>query len=122
MGIEANLGYGGDTAAYGLDTVALDLSKSTGTPSLDNQVVGAFANNDYFLGLFGLGAEPTNITNFTDAYPSFLAILKNQSLIPSLSWAYTAGAHYRKWSRLMQPLWARILGQDDRCGMLIPPS
>lgn len=96
MGIEANLGYGGDAAAYGLDTVAFDLSGDTGTPSLDNQVVGAFASNDYFLGLFGLRSEPTNFTNFTSPHPSFLANLKNQGLIPSLSWGYTAGAHYRK--------------------------
>ena len=100
MGIEANLGYGDDTAAYGLDTLGLDLSNATGAPSLDTQIVATFANNDYYLGLFGLSDQPTNFTNFTTPHPSFLASLRSQNIIPSLSWGYTAGAHYRKSSHL----------------------
>lgn len=50
---------------------------------------------DFFLGMFGLGPRPTNYTNSDNPQPSFLWSLKNQSLIPSLSWGYTAGAPYR---------------------------
>lgn len=46
-------------------------------------------------GLIGLNPRPTNFTNFTDPVPSFLSTLKNRSMIPSLSWAYTAGNQYR---------------------------
>ena len=37
---------------------------------------------------------PFNFTNLNDPQPSMLSSLYNQSLIPSRSWAYTAGAHY----------------------------
>ena len=95
MEIESNLGYN-NTAAYGLDTVGLGLSNSTGGPSLCSQVVGALATYDFYVGLFGLGQQPTNFTNFTTPHPSFLTTLKAQNLIPSLSWGYNAGAHYRE--------------------------
>lgn len=96
MDVEVDLGYGDDAAAYGFDTVGIDLNNATGAPTLDEQIVGVFENNDFYLGLFGLSREPTNFTNFTTPHPSFLASLKNRSMIPSLSWGYTAGAHYRE--------------------------
>jgi hypothetical protein len=46
------------------------------------------------LGVLGLGPKPTNFTNFNYPQPSFFWSLRNQSLIPSLTWAYTAGAPY----------------------------
>ena len=95
LGLEQNLGYF-DTATYGLDTVALGFDNSMGGPTLDSQVVSALANDDYYVGVFGLGPQGTNISNFTDPHPSFLMAMHNESLIPSLSWAYTAGAQYRK--------------------------
>lgn len=54
------------------------------------------ATNAYYMGMFGLGDQPTNITNLTNPHPSFLTTMKSSNLIPSLSWAYTAGAPYRK--------------------------
>lgn len=95
MRLELNLGYN-DTAAYGLETVGLGLSNVSGGPSLDSQVVAAFANDDYYVGMFGIGQQPTNFTSFDNPHPSFLTSLKNEGLIPSLSWAYTAGARYRE--------------------------
>lgn len=47
-------------------------------------------------GLFGLGPKPTNFTDFNEPQPSFMWTLRKQSIIPSLSYAYSAGAVYRK--------------------------
>jgi hypothetical protein len=70
-------------------------------PSLDNQIIAGIATNDYWLGYIGLSPISFNFssqddaTSMRDPQPSFLSNLKNQSLIPSLSWGYTAGASYR---------------------------
>ena len=97
--IDFNLGFEDGVGTYGLDTVALDFSGSNGPPSgptLSSQMVTAIATNDYYIGLFGLSDHGTNLTNSTDPHPSFLSTLMTESLIPSRSWAYTAGASYRK--------------------------
>ena len=104
-GLETNLGYDAP-ASYGLDTVALGVSNDTGGPDLPGQVVGSLVTHLFYTGLFGLRDQPTNFTasqdsnNLTDTvpYPSFLSTLRNQSLIPSLSWAYTAGAAYSEYT------------------------
>lgn len=95
MGLERNLGYN-DTAAFGLETVALGLTNSTDRSPLKSQVVAAFDTDDYYMGLFGLGQQPTHFSNFTTSYSTTLTTLKSQQLIPSLTWGYTAGAYYRK--------------------------
>lgn len=82
--------------SYGLDTIALGFDNSTGGATLNSQVISALETDDYYMGVFGLGHQGTNISNFTDPLPSFLTIMRNESLIPSLSWAYTAGAWYRE--------------------------
>lgn len=48
------------------------------------------------LGVLGLGPKPTNFSDFNDPQPSFMHSLRNQSLIPSLSCGYYAGASYDK--------------------------
>lgn len=101
LGLELNLNYG-DTGAYGLDTVALGYSDSIGGPPLDSQVVVGMEAYSYYIGMFGLGPQPTNLTDFSKPYPSFLSTLKSRNMIPSLSWGYTAGAHYRE--SILQPL------------------
>ena len=96
-----NLGYDA-SASYGLDIVALGLSKATGGPTLQSQVVAGLNNNLFYTGFFGLSNQPSNFTASSDSsnltgtipYTSFLATMKSQNLIPSLSWAYTAGARY----------------------------
>ena len=102
LGLEANLGYN-DPGSYGLDTVALGMSNASGGPTLQDQVVAGLVTYDFYTGLFGLGDQPVNLTasqdyrNLSDTVPrpSFLTTMKTQNLIPSLSWAYTAGAIYR---------------------------
>ena len=96
LGLESNLGYDGLSATYGLDTVALGFSKTSGGPVLHSQVVAGLATDDYYLGIFGLGDQGTNLTNLTEPRPSSLTTMKSKNQIPSLSWAYTAGAPYRK--------------------------
>ena len=83
-------------ASYGLDTMALGFDKSVGGLTLSSQVIASFTTDDYYMGVFGLGHQGTNITNFNNPLPSFLTTMRNESLIPSLSWAYTAGARYRE--------------------------
>ena len=95
LGLETNLGYN-ETAPYGFDTVVLGFDNSTGGPKIDSQVISALETDTYYLGVFGLGHQGTNISNFTDPRPSFLTAMRNERLIPSLSWAYTAGAPYRE--------------------------
>ena len=90
-----NLGYN-DSAAYAFETFALGISDSVGCPPLKNQVVAAYANDDYYVGMFGLNPQPVNFTNLTDPSPSLLTTLRSKDVIPSLSWGYTAGARYRE--------------------------
>lgn len=79
---------------YGFDNVALGWQGSGG-PTLKNQTVAGIATKDYFMGLFGISPRPSNFTNFNHPIPSYVQNLRNQSLIPSTSWAYTAGNPYR---------------------------
>ncbi|KAG6991095.1 hypothetical protein G7Y79_00057g090770 [Physcia stellaris] len=95
LGLDANLGYGDLSALYGLDTIQLGFSDSIGGPRLDSQILSALAPEHYFVGLFGLNHQATNLSNFSIPHPSALTTLKENSLIPSLSWGYTAGAQYR---------------------------
>lgn len=103
LGVEVNLGYD-FPGEYGLDTVALGSSNYTDGPTLSSQIVAGLEAYDYNTGMFGLSDQPVNLTTSTDSdnlthttsHPSFLATLKALNLIPSLSWAYTAGAPYRE--------------------------
>ena len=97
LGLEADVGYDALIATYGEDTVALGFTNSNGGPKIDSQIVANIETDYYYMGIFGLGNQGTNFTNFTDPHPSFLAAMKAKNLIPSLSWAYTAGAPYRKY-------------------------
>ena len=67
------------------------------------------ATKAYYLGQFGLGPKATNFTDFETPSPSYLWSLKNQTLIPSLSWGYTAGAAYR----LKKVVGSLVLGGYD---------
>lgn len=56
-------------------------------------------------GIFGLNSQPVNFStlgNFSS--PSFFTTLRDQTLIPSLSWSYTAGAIYR-----LKKLYAQLI-------------
>lgn len=90
---ESQLGLEGN-AYYGWDTVMLGLPGSN-MPSVRNQTIAGLGTNDFWLGSLGLSAVPFNFTNLNDPQPSLLGTLYNQSIVPSLSWAYSAGAQYQ---------------------------
>jgi hypothetical protein len=48
-------------------------------------------------GIFGLNNQPVNFSTLGNhSSLSFITTLKDNGVIPSLSWSYTAGAKYRK--------------------------
>jgi hypothetical protein len=92
LNLESELGYNG-TGEFGFDKIAL--AGSSGGPILENQTVAGIATEDFYLGLFGLNPRPSSFASRNNAIPSYLQNLKDQSLIPSISWSYTAGNQYR---------------------------
>ena len=83
-----------DTGDFGYDSMGVG-SAGDASGDVENQVIAALATNDYDVGLLGVNDNPTNFTAFDDPRPSYLSTLKKQSKIPSLSYAYSAGAQYR---------------------------
>lgn len=94
LGLESNLGFIGNNGQFGYDMVRLGW-QGGGGPSLDEQILAEIATKQFFLGVFGLNPRPTNFSNFSDPSPSYMSNLKEKSLIPSLSWSYSAGNQYR---------------------------
>lgn len=83
-------------AQFGNDTLTLGVAGNTG-PSLTNQVIFGIADDrKYYLGLLGLSQVSTSLSRGEQGQPSFITSLKDQNIIPSLSFAYTAGAQYRE--------------------------
>lgn len=76
------------SAQYGLDTVGLGVEATTGL-TLNQNVVAGVLTEPFYLGQIGLKPSNTTIVNGTS---SFMAQLKSEKLIPSLSYGYTAGA------------------------------
>lgn len=91
--VESDIGLSGN-AYYGFDTVNLGLPGS-GLPTVQNQVIAGIGTNDFWLGSLGLSPYSFNFSDFSEPQPSLLSTLFNKSLIPSLSWSYTAGAVYK---------------------------
>jgi hypothetical protein len=92
--VESQLGLSSVAAQYGLDTVSLAW-QGQGGPSLTDQLVAGFTAKDFYLGVLPLNSQPINTTDQNHPIPSVLGTLKNKTQVPSLSWAYTAGAPYR---------------------------
>lgn len=89
--LDNNLGYSG-AGYYGYDTVVLG---GQGGLSLIQQAVAGIATKEFYLGLFGLSPQATTLPDATRALPDFIFQLNASSVIPSLSWSYTAGNQYR---------------------------
>lgn len=89
---ESLLGYHGN-AFFGFDNITLGWQGS-GLPTLSHQIIAGIGTNDFYLGSLGLSPLPANFTTFNEPRSSMLETLRNQSFIPSSSWAYTAGAFY----------------------------
>jgi hypothetical protein len=90
--IEQNLGYSGNSR-FGYDYVRLP-GAQTALPAV-NSTIGGFAVDDFHLGLLGLNPRSTNFSTDGSGSPSYMGSLRQQNLIPSTSFGYTAGASYR---------------------------
>jgi hypothetical protein len=97
LNLESNLEYGNDTTHngnYGYAVVGLGAS-SPDTPQLLSQIVAGITTIDYPIGYFGLSTVPINFGQ--EGIDTFMTVFsQGNSTIPSKSYAYTAGAHYRK--------------------------
>lgn len=65
-----------------------------GLPSVPHQVIAGLNTTNYWLGSLGLSPFAFNFTSIADPLPSLLSTLRDEGHIPSISWAYTAGAYY----------------------------
>lgn len=114
LGLEQNLGrnesglYGTDTVSLGMDnatgvptdTLSMGMNSTSGGPTLQSQIVTGIETSHYWDGIFGLSRQPVYLSNLTSPRDSFLTNLRKMNLIPSLSWAYTAGAPYSECIRI----------------------
>ena len=112
LGAEQNLGST-SSGRYGNDTVGLGIQGSGG-PVQPDQIVAAFSTDDFYLGFIGVNPASTTLQQ-EQQHASYLTTLKNQSMIPSLSFGYTAGNQYR----LKQVLGSLTLGGVDS-GRFVP--
>ena len=86
------------SAYFGVDRVGLGSDASAGL-NLSSSLIAGVSTETFYLGILGL--KPQSITDISTstAYASpatLMEQLKNQNLIPSLSYGYTAGAIYSK--------------------------
>ncbi|KAL9611566.1 MAG: hypothetical protein Q9167_003785 [Letrouitia subvulpina] len=95
---------------FGNETLGLGLPGS-GAPTLEKQIVAGIGNQAFYLGMFGINPKRTNYTGIEEeGQASIMTSLKDQNLIPSISWGYTAGAQYR----LKKVLGSLTLGGYDQ--------
>ena len=80
---------------FGNDTLGLGIQGSGG-PTLQNQIIGAYASDELYIGMFGLNPASTNFSDTDKDQPSYMSTLKDKNMIPSLSFGYTAGNQYRE--------------------------
>ncbi|KAK0279021.1 hypothetical protein LTR35_008756 [Friedmanniomyces endolithicus] len=116
LGDAQNLYGDVNTGLYGLDTVALgDGARGGYGVPLQKQTVAGMDQQDFWLGTLGLGTSSANFSS--DTVPSLMVALKNQSMIPSLSYGYTAGRSYAR-PRLPGSL---IIGGYDQAHLSFTP-
>jgi hypothetical protein len=97
LGVEENLLGRQVFGEFGYDSMTLGYTGGGG-PTVQRSVIAGIADTHFtWLGALGLNPRPVNFTSMPGAsQPSLVQTLKNQGDIKSLSWAYTAGAHYSK--------------------------
>lgn len=98
LGVEQNLNYTDSNAGdYGYDRLGLGFPGSGG-PTLENQTIAGIVTKQWHLGVLGLNPEPINLTDYNHQNQSLLSSLRTAGAIPSLSYGYTAGAFYRRFT------------------------
>ncbi|EKD17431.1 uncharacterized protein L3040_005033 [Drepanopeziza brunnea f. sp. 'multigermtubi'] len=96
LGASQQLGNNG-VGLYGLDTLTFGGSGVT----ISSAIIGAFNGTgpihgaSYLLGFFGVGIIPGAFNNIAPL-SAVSALVEEVGAIPSYSWGYTAGAHYRQ--------------------------
>ncbi|KAK8252635.1 peptidase aspartic [Phyllosticta capitalensis] len=91
--VEPQLGIGTDARArFGTDKLGLSWPQN-GLPTLNKSVVGGIAVNDFYIGAFGLAPYDQFFESFNTDAKSTLTTVVDESMIPSRSWSYTAGAY-----------------------------
>lgn len=95
--VENNLGVDQNKIAgdYGYDTLGIQAA-GIGGIVLDHQLLAGVQTTEFFVGSIGLAARTSNFNGKNQNQTSLLTSLRDQKLIPSLSYGYTAGASYRK--------------------------
>ncbi|OMP86931.1 hypothetical protein BK809_0000607 [Diplodia seriata] len=92
--LEKDLGYAPlSRGYYGYDTIQLGFSQQTTAMRVNHSQVVAYAEPDYWLGYLGMSSA--QMTLVKDEVPSLLQVLNDTGKIPSQSYGYTAGSHYR---------------------------
>lgn len=94
--------YSNISGEYYTDIVGLGDEPSAPTTLQLKEAISAILSKKLFMGYFGLGRGSNNLNN--QQMLDFLSYLPNITdspipAIPSLSYGYTAGANYRKWSQ-----------------------
>lgn len=92
--LEQSLNYSAE-GLFGYDKVALGPAAKSSSLSLDHQVVSGIAEWTYDLGFIPLGIPEQSFSSLSQSIDPLMLQLRNQSKIPSVSFAYTAGAKYR---------------------------
>jgi hypothetical protein len=91
LGLDTQLGFNG-SGDYGLDALSFG---ETGA-SVTSSIVASISTTEYLTGFFGLSIIPGNFSDGQFKSP-IGALVENESLIPSHSYGFTAGAIYRKY-------------------------
>lgn len=89
-GLFRDLGYHNVKADFGSDLVSFGIDAP-------DQVIAILASQKFWLGMFGLSFLPINFSSVNNSQLSFLETLRRNDYIPSRTWSYTAGAHYREY-------------------------
>ncbi|KAF2015327.1 acid protease [Aaosphaeria arxii CBS 175.79] len=93
LDLRDDLNYTGK-GLFGLERLGLMPQNPKG-PTLRNQVVGAITAGGPHVGVLGLDVKPANFSTFDFPQASLMTTMWDESRIPSRSFGYTAGAHYR---------------------------
>ena len=83
---------------FGVDVVGLGPEPSAGL-TLSSSLIAGVSTETFYLGIIGLKPAlrtPINTSKASGSTATLMTQLKDQSLIPSLSYGYTAGAIYSK--------------------------
>lgn len=86
-GLPFNLPHG--ETSFGLEHVSFGIGVS-------HQLVAAFADTKFWLGLFGLSFSNMTLNTQPNPEISFLERLRRNQNITSRTWSYTAGAYHSK--------------------------